>query len=140
MINVAPIEFIRRVSKGGRISLKGMLLILVYYLQIILSLPFAFLQFLLYGKRIKKTIISKDPVFIWGHYRIGTTYLQKIMVCDKQFGCLTNFDALFSNSSLFFGEKMQSLFQHLINLFKIKTLSFITPLCNPLNRMKKMII
>lgn len=140
MINVAPIEFIRRVSKGGRISLKGMLLILVYYLQIILSLPFAFLQFLLYGKRIKKTIISKDPVFIWGHYRSGTNYLQKIMVCDKQFGCLTNFDAWFSNSSLFFGEKMQSLFQHLINLFKIKTLSFITPLCNPLNRMKKMII
>ena len=120
MINVSVIEFTRRLFKGGRISLKGMFLLPVYYLQIIPALPFTFLQFLFYGQRIKKTIISKDPVFILGHYRSGTTYLQKLMVSDKRFGFLTNYDALFPNSNLLFGKKMQHVFQRLINAFKIK--------------------
>ncbi|MCX6283933.1 MAG: sulfotransferase, partial [Bacteroidetes bacterium] len=65
-------------------------------------------------------IISKDPVFILGHYRSGTTYLQKLIVSDKQFGFLTNYDALFANSNLLFGRKMQAVFQWLINTFKIE--------------------
>jgi len=97
-----------------------MYLLLGYYLQIIISLPFSVLQILVFGQRIRKTIISKDPDFILGHYRSCTTYLQKLMVCDKQFGCLTNCDALFSNSNLLFGQKMQPVFQRLINLFRIK--------------------
>ncbi len=114
------IEFTRRVFNGGRISLKGVLMLPLYYLQIISALPFEFLQFLIYAKRIKKTIISKDPVFILGHYRCGTTYVQKLMASDKQFGYLTNYDALFPNSNLLFGEKLQPIFQRLINTFKIK--------------------
>ena len=120
MINVSVIEFTRRLFKGGRISLKGMFLLPVYYLQIIPALPFAFLQFLFYGQRIKKTVISKDPVFILGHYRSGTTYLQKLLASDKRFGSLTNYDVLFPNSNLLYGKKMQQVFQRLINAFKIK--------------------
>jgi hypothetical protein len=120
MINISVIEFTRRLFTGGGISLKGIFLLPVYYLQIILALPFAFLQFLIYGQRIKKTVISKDPVFILGHYRSGTTYLQKLMVSDKRFGSLTNYDALFPNTNLLFGMKMQLVFQRIINAFKIK--------------------
>ena len=120
MINIPFIEFTRRVYLGGSISFKGVFLLLGYYLQIIFSLPFELFQSLIFGRRIRKTGISKDPVFILGHYRSGTTYLQKLMVCDQQFGCLTNYDALFSNSNLLFGEKMQPVFQRLINLFRIK--------------------
>ena len=120
LINIPFIEAARRISKGGRISFKGMFIIILYYLQIIFSLPFAFLQFLFYSQKINKTIISKDPVFILGHYRSGTTFLQKLMVSDKQFGYLTNYDALFANSNLLFGRKMQSVFQRLINIFRIK--------------------
>jgi len=92
----------------------------VYYLQLIPALLFEFLQFLLYGQRIKKTIISKDPVFILGHYRSGTTYLQKLMVSDKRFGCLTNYDSLFPNTNLLMGKKIQPMIQFLLNTFKIK--------------------
>jgi len=105
---------------GGGVSSKGIFLIFSYYLQILVSLPFTFLQFLFLGQRIKKTNILKDPVFILGHYRSGTTYLQKLMVSDKQFGYLSNYDALFANTNLLWGRKMQNFFQHVINLFKIK--------------------
>lgn len=92
----------------------------VYYLQIIPILPLAFLQSLIYGRRIRKTIISNDPVFILGHYRSGTSLLQKLMVSDPRFGFLNYYDALFPNTCLLFGKKMQSVFQRLIHLFKIQ--------------------
>ena len=120
LINFPLFEATRRLCKGGRISFKGIFGILFYYLQILISLPFTFLQFILFSKKIRKTVISKDPVFILGHYRSGTTYLQKLLVSDKQFGFLSNYDALFANSNLLFGRKMQSVFQFLINTFKIK--------------------
>lgn len=120
MTNIPFFEFTRRAFKAGSISLKGMLLLPGYCLQIIISLPFSLLQFLIFGRRIRKTCISEDPVFILGHYRSGTTYLQKLLVSDKRFGCLTNYDALFANSNLLFGKKTQPVFQILINWFNIK--------------------
>jgi len=120
LINISVFEFTRRIFNSGGISLKGIILLPVYYLQIILALPLTFLQFLLYRQRIKKTIISKAPVLILGHYRSGTTYLQKLMVSDKRFGCLENYDSLFPNSNFLLGKKMQPIIQLLINTLKIK--------------------
>jgi omega-hydroxy-beta-dihydromenaquinone-9 sulfotransferase len=120
MVNVSFIEFTRRLFKSGGISLKGIFLLPVYYLQLIPALPFALLQSLIFGHRIKKTVISDDPVFILGHYRSGTTFLQKLMVSDKRFGYMTNYDSLFPNSNLLFGKRMQFLLQRIINILKIK--------------------
>lgn len=120
MLNFSPFEITRRVFRGGRISLKGMVLIPAYYLQLISTLPLAFLQFLIYGQRIRKTPVSNDPVFILGHYRCGTTLLQKLMASDKRYGFLNYYDSLFPNTNLLFGNKMQPFFQRLINTFKIK--------------------
>lgn len=119
-INIAIFEFTRRVFKSGRISLKGVFLLPLYYLQLITAIPFAFLQFLFFSGRIKKITIKKDPVFILGHYRNGTTYLQKLLSSDNRFGCITNYDALFPNTNLLFGRKMEPVFQWMINIFKIK--------------------
>lgn len=134
LYNISIFEFTRRVLKCGKISLKGIFLLPVYYLQIIPALPFEFLQKLLYGKRIKKTTISKDPVFILGHYRSGTTYLQKLLVSDKRFGCLTNYDSLLPNTNLLLGKKMQAIIQFFINTIRIKNPFFhntITKLSDP---------
>jgi len=120
LINFSLFEFSRRVFLGGKISFKGLLMLPVYYLQIILALPFALLQFLIFRNRINNTRITKDPIFILGHYRCGTTYLQKLMGSNKQFGFLTNYDVLFPNSNLIFGSRVEYAFQLLINTFKIK--------------------
>lgn len=52
----------------------------------LLLTPFTLLESLFYGRAIKKHKIEKDPVFIIGHWRSGTTYLQNLMSRDKQFG------------------------------------------------------
>lgn len=120
MINISIIEFTRRVLKGGGVSFNRLTLLPVYYFQLIPSMFFELLLSMVYRWRIKRTIITTDPVFILGHYRSGTTYLQKLIASDKRFGMLTNYDALLPNANLLFGKRMQPFFQGLINIFKIK--------------------
>jgi len=120
IINIPLIEFTRRTLLSGGIGVKGMLMLLLYYLQLIVSLPFTLLQWLLFSRRINKTALLKDPVFILGHYRSGTTYLHKLMASDRQFGVLTNYDAQFANSNLLLGEKMQPLIQWILHLFRVR--------------------
>lgn len=44
----------------------------------------ALLQKLVYGRRIKRSEIQHDPVFIVGHWRSGTTLLHELMVRDPR--------------------------------------------------------
>ena len=81
--NIPLIELSSRVFQSGSISFKGSLVLSSYYLKLILALPATFFLFIFYSKKIKKTKILKDPVFILGHYRSGTTYLHKLIVSDS---------------------------------------------------------
>lgn len=96
-----------------------MVMLLLYYLQLLVSLPFTFMQWLLFNQRIKKTALLKDPVFILGHYRSGTTYLHKLLASDRQFGVLTNYDALFANTNLLLGKKIEPFIQWILHLFRV---------------------
>jgi len=44
----------------------------------------ALLQKLVYGRRIKRSEIQHDPLFIIGHWRSGTTLLHELMVLDPR--------------------------------------------------------
>jgi hypothetical protein len=77
IINIPVVEFVRRLSACKKISAGQIYLMIIYFAKLILVMPAAFLQFLFYNRRISKTVITKPPVFILGHYRSGTTYLQK---------------------------------------------------------------
>jgi hypothetical protein len=57
-------------------------------LNIVLT-PFIMYEKLRYRKNIKNTKIEKDPVFILGHWRSGTTHLHKMLAFDEQFGYIT---------------------------------------------------
>ncbi len=48
--------------------------------------PFALLEGAVCAVPVKRTRIEKDPVFILGHWRSGTTYLQDLLSRDPQFG------------------------------------------------------
>lgn len=63
-------------------------IIYVVFMSIILS-PFVLVEQLLHARKIRKTEIKKDPIFIVGHWRSGTTYLTNIMANDKDKGYFT---------------------------------------------------
>ena len=50
----------------------------------VLAIP-AFLEWLIFYRPIKNTKIKKDPVYIVGFWRSGTTFLQNLLTRDPQF-------------------------------------------------------
>jgi hypothetical protein len=123
-MNIPPIELTRRLLNSGGISSKGVIIIFAYYLKFIFALPAACLKLLFFSLKIRRTKILKQPVFILGHYRSGTTYLHKLMISDKQFGYLSNYEMVCPNTNLFFGKWMQQFIQFIINKLKIKNVFF----------------
>ncbi len=57
-------------------------------INIVLS-PFIIYERVRYKKKILNTTITKDPVFIVGHWRSGTTHLHRMLAFDEQFGYIT---------------------------------------------------
>ncbi|MEA2071809.1 MAG: sulfotransferase [Asgard group archaeon] len=60
---------------------------------VLLTTPLRIIDSLVYLVKINKRKISKDPVFIIGHWRSGTTYLHMLFAQDKQFGFASNLHA-----------------------------------------------
>ncbi len=67
-----------------------------FHPKFLLRLPFlfqssvwtSFLVFrenIMFGRKIKKTRIPNDPIFIIGHWRTGSTLLHQLFSCDPQF-------------------------------------------------------
>lgn len=63
--------------------------------------PFRVLQRWLFDAKINKVDIhTKQPVFIIGHWRSGTTHLHYVFHTDKQFGTLSNYQTFSFTTSL----------------------------------------
>jgi hypothetical protein len=54
--------------------------------------PLRIIEKMLIRRKVKKTSLTKDPVFIIGHYRTGTTYLITLLSKDKSKGYVSNLE------------------------------------------------
>lgn len=122
--NFPVIELTRRCLEYKKISAKGAFILFVYYLKLLLGMVFGSLQNLFYSRNITKTAITKPPIFILGHYRSGTTYLQTLLSKDNRFCYLSNYDVACPNSSLLFGSWLKKILQFIINTLNLKTAFF----------------
>ena len=55
--------------------------------------PFRIKEVVKESKHIFSTTIKKDPIFIIGHWRSGTTYLHNVLALNSIFGCCSTFHA-----------------------------------------------
>ncbi len=70
--------------------------ILSIILATLISLPLRWIQNIyLFPKKIRYKNIKKDPIFIIGHWRSGTTHLHYLMYKDEKFITLEAFQAFF---------------------------------------------
>src|SRR2546427_338717 len=72
----------------------------LYWLVPILFMTFrntclGYLQTLVWGKRIRKTKIIHDPLFIIGHWRSGTTWLHELLTLDPRHNYPTTYECFF---------------------------------------------
>lgn len=62
--------------------------------------PFALLEQLIFAIPIKRAKVRQGPLFVLGHWRSGTTYLQNILSRDPQFGWADPVSTLTFNNCL----------------------------------------
>ena len=87
---ITKLLFQNRISKNKR---KKVIYIALFSIA---SLPFRWIQNIyLLPKKLFKREISKDPIFIIGHWRSGTTHLHYLMYKDEKFITLEAFQAFF---------------------------------------------
>ncbi|MHA1221639.1 MAG: sulfotransferase, partial [Candidatus Heimdallarchaeota archaeon] len=58
-----------------------------------IMIPLVLFERIRFGRKIKRTPIITPPIFIIGHWRSGTTFLQTLMIQDKQFSYISNLHA-----------------------------------------------
>jgi hypothetical protein len=92
------INFIRVLRNGGSLDGKYYFKLLLTTLVVLISTPFHWWEEIMFRRRIRKFNFKKDPVFILGHWRSGTTFLHNMLCVDPDSGFLTTYQSVFPNN------------------------------------------
>ena len=85
---------------GLRISPRRWGMALIISLISLLNMGLAILQFVFYGRRIARTELQGDPIFVIGHWRSGTTLLHELLVLDERCTYPNTYDCFASSHFL----------------------------------------
>ena len=111
--------FIKTASKHGGFSFKGLKNLPPWLIKTILFEPLRWIE-LMYNKKISQHTITKDPVFILGFYRSGTSYMHQFLTQDDRFGYHTNFQMIFPEIMLTSEKILSPFFDFICRLFKLQ--------------------
>lgn len=75
--------------------------IAVFYLKLFLQEPLRILEEVNYTNAVHDHKLKKDPIFIIGHWRSGTSFLQYLLCQDPQFGFMNKFQVVFPDIFLY---------------------------------------
>lgn len=111
-------RFLYIVMTHGGLSWKGVWRLLPWLIKLTLFEPLRWVEVLLFEKRISNTRIVHPPLFILGHYRSGTTFLQRIFNEDKRFGTMSVFQQVMPDMMFLFEKPLTRSIQWISDLFK----------------------
>ncbi len=98
----------------NRIELKYLPRAAIISLINLINSPFRISERLVINKKIDKTGLRHDPVFIIGHWRSGTTLLHSLLTQDQQMAYVSTYQSVFSDT--IFAEPGKWIFKNFTNL------------------------
>ena len=113
-------SFLKIITDNGGLSGKGVLHLAPWLIKTILLEPLRWVEIGLHNKKIDKYTIPYAPVFILGHYRSGTTYLQRIFMQDNRFGYMSLFQMVLPELMLNFEKILTPFFEIICRLLRVK--------------------
>ncbi len=113
-------SFLKIANKNGGIAAKGLKNILPWLIKIILFEPLRWIELATKNRKIDQHAITKDPVFILGFYRSGTSYLHQLMIQDDRFGYHSNFQMVLPEIMLSTEKILCPVFEFICRTFNIK--------------------
>ncbi len=111
---INPLKWVKLLIENKGVSRSNLWLAIKITLISIISSPFQILDRILVA--ILKPFVKQDkePVFIIGHWRSGTTYLHYLMAKDKRFGYLSLYQAFLPNISTIGGRFIKMILKPLV--------------------------
>ncbi len=95
------------------LSLKKIPQVFIITMFVVFLTPFGWIETLLCGQKLNEYKLESDPLFILGHYRNGTTFLQELLIRNPNHIYLTVFESIFPKHFMYFEKYIKGLF----NLF-----------------------
>ena len=104
----------------GKMGLKQLVHTLPFMFRAILGAPVRILERILYGRKIRQVRLERDPVFILGHWRSGTTYLHQLMAANPDWHYLNFYRAGFPTSWLLHEKWFKPILQWVCTRLKFR--------------------
>jgi omega-hydroxy-beta-dihydromenaquinone-9 sulfotransferase len=104
-------RFVRVLVKHGGLSGKGIVHLLPWLAKLVLLEPLRWSEAVLFERRVSRTKMEHPPVFILGHYRSGTTFLQRIFSCDERFGTMNAYEQILPDMMLLWQRPLKKIMQ-----------------------------
>ena len=95
------VNWVRLARANAPIEKKYIVRAVYVTVMTVLWTPLRLLQRLLFNRRITRTPVVEDPVFVIGHYRSGTTFLLNVITRDPQWGFVSTTQAVLPELFLF---------------------------------------
>jgi hypothetical protein len=112
--------FFKISSKYGGVTFKGLKNLFPWLLKTMVFEPFRWMELALYNKKIKNHKMEKDPIFVLGFYRSGTTYTHQLMRKDDRLGYHTNFQMIFPEIMLGSERFLSPFFDFICRFFNLQ--------------------
>ena len=112
--------FLKIVFQNGGINSKGVKKLPTWLIKTILFEPLRWVELAVHNRRINKYKIKRDPIFILGFYRSGTSYLHQLMKEDDRLGYHTIFQMVLPEIMLTCEKIMSPVFEFISRTFKIQ--------------------
>jgi hypothetical protein len=119
--------FCKTVYRHGGLSGRGLLHAMPWIIKTTVTESLRWIEHIKYNQKIESHKIEKDPVFILGYYRSGTTYLQEMFMQDDRLGFTSIYQTIFPEIMLAFEKSMTPVLEKITKAFKTQNYFHRTP-------------
>ena len=113
-------SFIKIVSENGGISAKRLKNLIPWFIKTVLFEPLRWMELAKQNEKVTQYAMAKDPVFILGFYRSGTSYLHHFLTQDDRLGYHSVFQMVFPEIMLTHEKWLAPVLQSFSNVFKVQ--------------------
>ncbi|MDN3658660.1 sulfotransferase [Ferruginibacter paludis] len=112
--------FLKIVFQNGGIAPGKIKNLPSWLIKTILFEPLRWIELAVYKKKISRHTITKDPVFILGFYRSGTSYLHEFLTKDDRLGYHSNFQMVLPEIMLSSEKILLPVFEFICRSFNLR--------------------
>ena len=91
-------NFSKVIRNGSKVNSRYYFKLVLSTIVVLVSAPFHFWEYIFFKSKIKKFKFEKEPLFILGHWRSGTTFLHNMLCSVPDAGYLTTYHSVFPNN------------------------------------------